>query len=366
MSIYTKKRKDGSTAWYYDFMYKGIRYREVGGATKTQALRTLEKKRSEVLNEEFELVTKIKNPRIEMFANTYLKRRKHLRSHKRDNLSFRTLLLYFKGKTLMSITPSEIEDYIGKRMEGGVSNSTINRELACLKRMFNLAIKWGEAKKNPVNDVDFLEEPPGRSRFLSEEEGKRLIAFASDHIKPIIMTALNTGMRLGEILNLKWDQVHIDTVVEPYIEIKQTKNNKNRFIPLTEDMAKLFQIIRDNGSEYVFLGIRGIPLKSVRKPFTKALKKTGIKDFKFHDLRHTFASHYVMSGGDLMSLKEILGHSNMKMVERYTHLASSHKHRQINNLKNKFTICHLFATSDEFIPNLKEKKNLANHYFCKA
>jgi site-specific recombinase XerD len=88
----------------------------------------------------------------------------------------------------MSIMPSDIEDYIGERRKEGVANATINRELACLKKMYNLAIKWGDAKRNPVIDVEFLEEPPGRTRFLSEEEAQRLIKCSSDHLKPIMMT----------------------------------------------------------------------------------------------------------------------------------------------------------------------------------
>ena len=210
---------------------------------------------------------------------------------------------------------------------------------------FNLAIKWGEAKKNPMNDVGFLEEPPGRTRFLSEEETQCLIDCASDHLKPIIMTALNTGMRLGEILSLTWDQVHIEAVIEPYIEIAQTKNNKKRFVPLDDDMVVLFQSLKNNDSSYVFLGTHGKELKSIKEPWHDALNRVGISDFRFHDLRHTFASHYIMNGGDLLAFKEILGHNDLKMVERYAHLATAHKQRQINNLNGKFKICHPIATS---------------------
>ena len=345
MAVYSKIRNDGTTAWFYDFMHNRVRYRGIGGASKTQALRTLDKKRSEILSGEFGLAKKIGNPKIEKFTELYKQRREHLRSKERDVLSVKTLLKFFKGKYLLSVMSSDIEDYIGSRRKDGVSNATINRELACLKRMYNLAIKWEQAKKNPVNDVDFLEEPPGRTRFLSEEEGQLLIECSSDHLKPIIMTALNTGMRLSEILTLKWNQIHILSVIEPYLELTETKNNKKRFIPLNDDMVELFKSFKDNDSQYVFLGIRGEPLKSVRKPFSRALKKASIEDFRFHDLRHTFASHYVMNGGDLMALKEILGHSNMKMVERYAHLASAHKRRQINNLKGKFLICHPIATA---------------------
>ncbi len=196
MSIYSKTRKDGTKAWLYDFMHNGIRYRGVGGATKTQSLRTLDKMRSDVLNKENGLVLKARNPKIEEFAETYLVGRKHLRYHKRDALSVRNLLRYFKGRKLMSITASHVEDYIGKRLKDGVTNSTINCELTCLKRMYSLASKWGDAKINPVKDVNFLEEPPGRTRFLSQKEAVRLISCASKHLQPIIITALNTGMRL--------------------------------------------------------------------------------------------------------------------------------------------------------------------------
>lgn len=337
-------------------MYQGIRYRGIGGTTRTQALRAQEKKRSDVINEDHGLVVKAKNSRIELFATTYLQRRNHLRSHIRENLSVRTLLKTFKGKRLMSISPSEIEDYIGNRMLQGVANATINRELACLKRMYNLAIKWGDARRNPVVDVDFLEEPPGRTRFLSKEEAQELIRCAAVHLRPILITALNTGMRRMEILKLTWNRVHIDNVIEPYVEIVETKNNKERFIVLNDDMLKLFRSLTGNGSEFVFLGARRVPLKSIRKPFATALRKAEIRDFKFHDLRHTFASHYIMNGGDLMSLKEILGHSSLRMVQRYSHLSTAYKRKMINNLNGIFSNCHLFATSEKIPPIPPKRK----------
>jgi len=144
-------------------------------------------------------------------------------------------------------------------------------------------------------------------------------------------------MRLGEILSLKWNQIHIENMVDPAIEISESKNNKKRFIPLNDDMIKILNnIITKNNSEHVFIGARGRPLKSIRSIFNKAMDLAEIEDFRFHDLRHTFASHYLMNGGDLLSLKEILGHSDLKMVQRYTHLASKYKRNMINNLNSKF------------------------------
>jgi len=342
MGVFKYKRKDGTNSWYYDFMYNGVRYRNLGGTTKTQALRVLEKRRTEVINNDFGLVKKISNPKIELFAKTYLGRRKHLRFHKRDALSVKNLLKVFTGKNLNSITPANIEDFICRRVSEGVSNASINRELACLKRMFSLANKWDEARHNPVKEIKFLEEPPGRTRFLSEKEAEDLLSVASNHIKPIIITALNTGMRLGEILSLKWNQVHLENVIDPIVELTTTKNNRKRFIFLNDNMVTLFNS-HPRISDFIFLSTEGKPLNSVRKPFQRSLKMAGISDFRFHDLRHTFASHYVMNGGDLMSLKETLGHSSLKMVERYSHLTSAYKRKILNRLPNEFSVCQIFA-----------------------
>jgi len=101
-------------------------------------------------------------------------------------------------------------------------------------------------------------------------------------------------------------------------------------------MVELLNQLYPNDSEYVFLNVTGKPFKSVKISFRTALKKSGLLDFRFHDLRHTFASHFIMNSGDLLTLKEILGHSSLKMVARYTHLAQKHKLRQVNNLVGKF------------------------------
>ncbi len=164
-------------------------------------------------------------------------------------------------------------------------------------------------------------------------------------------------MRLGEILGLTWDRVHIESVMDPYVEITNTKNNKDRFVPFNKEMIELFEKLTHEKRHpyFVFVGERGKPIKSVKKPFETAMQRAGIVNFRFHDLRHTFASYFMMRGGDLLTLKEFLGHSSMKMVERYAHLAPGHKVRQINNLSGIFSDnnCHLFATARKNGQNLK-------------
>lgn len=345
MAVYRRGRSDGTATWYYDFTFNFVRYRGIGGTTKTQALRVQERIRSDVIAGMHNHQPKPNNPAIEEFVKIYLERRAHLRSSDRDALSARNLVAYFKGKRLSGITPGNIEDYIVKRRRDGVTNATINRELACLKRMFNLAIKWREANTNPMKDVDLLEEPPGRTRYLSQEEATRLLDACNHYLRPIVFTALNTGMRLSEILSLQWDQVHIDRTIDPFIEIKKTKNNKSRFIPLNVDMIQMFkELMRGTNSDFVFVGRKNKPMQSIKKSFHSATAKAQIEDFKFHDLRHTFASHFIMQGGDLLTLKEILGHSSLKMVLRYAHLASAHKRKQINNLNGLFVTPHVSPT----------------------
>lgn len=344
MAVRARPRKDGTIAWFFDFMHNGRRYRGVGGTTKTQAQRTLDKVRSQVISGEYELSERPRNPAIDEFSKCFLQRRAHLKSRSRDELSVRTLLRYFKGMALGSIAPANIEDYISSRRSHGVTGATINRELACLKRMFNLAIRWGDARKNPVMSVDFQKESPGRTRYLSIEEVSKLLCACSDALRPIVFTALYTGMRLRELLSLKWSQVFIENVIDPYIEIRKTKSGKPRVVPISDDLASVLRSIRGNHPEYVFIGERGHPLLTVKRPFETALRRSGIRDFRFHDLRHTFASYFIMNGGDLLALKEILGHSSLKMVERYAHLAQAHKRRQVNNMKGIFRNCHLFVT----------------------
>jgi len=219
--------------------------------------------------------------------------------------------------------------------------------------MFNQAITWGDAKKNPMRDIEFLKEPPGRTRFLKEEEIHKLLECCSEPLRPIVITALNTGMRVSEILTLTWDRVHIDQVIEPMIELSLTKNNSKRFIPLNDNMINLLQSLRGKHPVFVFVSSRCEPYLTIRDAFQNALKKADIKDFRFHDLRHTFASHFIMNGGDLLTLKDILGHSTLDMVQRYTHLASEHKRKQLNILAEKFNIPRLSATFEISKNNVK-------------
>ena len=250
------------------------------------------------------------------------------RSWTRDRTSIGSLKAFFNGKYLYEITPLLIERYKKKRIDE-VSPVTLNRELACLKHMFTKAIEWEKVDYNPVKRVKLLREDNARLRYLTCDEVQRLYENCADHLKPIVLAALYTGMRQGEILKLKWEDVDLEQKI---IFVKNTKNNEVREIPLNNLLTSTLKNIKFR-SPYVFCDKDGRPYGSVRKSFENALKKAAIQDFCFHDLRHTFASHLVMSGVDLMTVKELLGHKTIKMTLRYAHLSPSHKRRAIESLE---------------------------------
>ena len=164
------------------------------------------------------------------------------------------------------------------------------------------------------------------------------------YLRDIAECALNTGMRRGEILSLKWEQIRGN-----FIYLRKTKTSNPRQIPINDDLAALFKRMRKRlglKSQYVFI-YQGQRIKDLKNGFNAALRRAGIEDFKFHDLRHTFASHFVMRGGSLKALQEILGHRTLTMTMRYAHLAQDHKKEAIN-LLNGLTVkdnCHKTVTN---------------------
>ncbi|MHC4196901.1 MAG: site-specific integrase [Planctomycetota bacterium] len=184
-----------------------------------------------------------------------------------------------------------------------------------------------------VRKVKLLKEPPGRLRFLSKEECQALIEVCSPHLRPIVVTALNSGMRKGEILRLRWEQVDLK---HGFILLDITKNGERREIPINSTLrATLEAIPHGPKSEYVFVDRNGNPFKDVKRSFRTACRRAGISDFRFHDLRHTFASHLVMGGVDITTVKELLGHKTLTMTLRYAHLAPSHKVNAVRVLEEE-------------------------------
>ncbi len=157
------------------------------------------------------------------------------------------------------------------------------------------------------------------------------------------MTALNTGMRKSEILNLEWDNVDLK---HGFILLDKTRNWDRREIPINETLrSTLDSLMRRLDVPYVFYDPdTGSPYCDVRRSFHTALRRFKIRDFRFHDLRHTFASHLVIAGVDLTTVKELLGHKTFTMTLRYSHLAPSHKVKALDMLDNTINEVHKKCT----------------------
>jgi integrase len=223
-------------------------------------------------------------------------------------------------------------DIISKGLKPASNNKTLN----ILKHAFRKAVEWDMVEEDVlkrIHKVKPLKDVGKRLRYLSKEECQNLINACDPHLKPIVITALNTGMRRGEILGLKWDNVDLK---HGFILLDKTKNGDRREIPINETLRMTFQsVMRRLDIPYIFYDPRtGDPYKEVKHSFSSACKRAGITDFRFHDLRHTFASQLIMSGIDLTTVKELMGHRDVKMTLRYAHLAPAHKIKAVTILDN--------------------------------
>jgi len=330
-------RKRGKK-YYIDVYYKGTRIRECVGESKRLAERVYVKRKSELVENRFFDKRKVSKTKLSRLVELYLEYSKaHKRSFKREKTSTRALLKNIGDRQLSQITPLGIEDYIKTRLnqisyrkKRPVSPATVNRELACLRHMFTKAIEWELIDHNPAKKVKSLKEKNKRLRFLSVEEMEKLLDTCYGHLKLIVKMAIFSGMRKSEILNLKWRDVDFQNNL---IVLTDTKSGKAREIPLNKILREVLSgVPRHLKSDYVFCNQEGKPYRQLRASFRNALRRAGISDCTFHDLRHTFASHMVMSGVDINTLREILGHSTITMTQRYAHLAPSFKQKAMENI----------------------------------
>jgi integrase len=262
----------------------------------------------------------------------YSRSNKTPKSYDRDVLSTKHLTRRFARREIRKITAKMVEKYKDERLQA-VKPATINRELSCMKHMYTKALHWGYLKCNPLIYVKKFKEPPGRVCYLKPNELNALLAKCSEHLKPIVVTALNTGMRKSEILNLQWHDVDLDNRT---IILRQTKNNQVRVIPINVTLHKQLVRLRSqrNGSPFVFTTTKGTPYTTITKIFKRAIHRAGIYDFRFHDLRHTFASYLVMSGVNIRVVQELLGHKTLAMTLRYSHLSNA----QLRNAVEKLAV----------------------------
>jgi len=333
MGIFQKRNN-----WYIDYYVKGRRKRKKIGPSKKLALQVLNDVRLKIAKGEYLGIYEDKKIPFDEYVKQYLDYSKANKAQstysRQDRICTARLKSAFKDKYIYEISPLMIEKYKAKRLET-VSPASVNRELACLKHMYTKAIEWGYVRENPAKAVRLLKEAPGRLRYLNPDDVEKLINACSDHLRPMVITALNTGMRKSEILNLRWQEIDL---VNRKITVINAKNNESRVIPINQTLyQELLGLSKRAKGEYVFPDRNGHPFKEVKTAFSSTLKRAGIEDFRFHDLRHTFGSHLIMQGVDIRTVQQVMGHKEIRMTMRYSHLSPEYVQEAMERLDKLWT-----------------------------
>ena len=286
----------------------------------------------------------------------------HYKMHSRPpykNLDNHSSFKEYYGKKLKEIDAKLMERWFAQLRIKGLADTTIKRYFNSFNAVLTFAVKRGVLARHPCEGMKRIKvEDVGRTRFLSDQEEKRLLraldereervraatakhasrykkqlpdtqVHFADYLKPIVLIARNTGMRKGELLSLKWSDVNFPSAVVT-VRGETAKSRKTRHIPLNKlALDTLTKWREQSESDYLF------PVQNFIQRWKVLMKEAKLEDFNFHDLRHDFASRLVMSGADIKTVQELLGHADLTMTLRYSHLAPSHKAAAVERLTER-------------------------------
>ena len=313
-----------SPVWWMRFNFEGQQVRKsTGTSDKKLAERIYHKVLGEIAERRwFEKLPGEDKTFREMMEKYLAEHVSKMKSERSFRGYANNLLSFFGDYMLSEITPRLINEYKVKRRGDGVKPASINRELATMKKAFNLALKeWEWVKENPVARVSMEKENNKRDRWLTFEEEKKLLKKCPLWLRYFTILALHTGMRLGELLSLTWKGVDL---TRKTITVLESKNGEKRTIPMNNTILNILKLIgkvRFIKTDHVFYSKSHTPMdaRNVRRSFQNALKGSEIEGFRFHDLRHTFATRLVQAGVDIYKVQILLGHKTPSMTQRYAH-----------------------------------------------
>lgn len=312
--------------WWMCLMYQGQQVRRSAETTdRRMADAILAKLKVQIVEGRYFDILEEHERTFRELTERYLRERsigKSLKSQWRDRSMLKHLLAVFGDKTLAEITSKGLAAYRVQRREAGAAPATVNKELGLVRHAFNVAIReWEWCRVNPVSQLKLEPEHNQRDRWLTDEEEGRLLGVSPPWLQEIILFALHTGLRQGEVLALSWSAVDFQRGV---LVVMQSKNHERRTIPLNEPVVELLRAKaqrRPHASLLVFTTSQGTPInaRNLVRAFTTVRKKAGLEDVRFHDLRHTFATRLVQAGVDLYKVQRLLGHKTPTMTQRYAH-----------------------------------------------
>ncbi len=314
-----------------------------GTDKKTLAKALLGKREQEMLKAEVVGLPVQSDLTLEGFKQEYLEHARACKkpaSVRRDEGVLKLLLPVFGRMKLREITAGAVQRYIDRRrLQTGrtgkpIRASTVCSEVFTLSAIFREAVRRELVQFNPVSRVKKPKEDNTIVRYLTPDEEERLFAALAPHLKPIVIGALNTGMRKGELLNLAKTDLDFD---QRLITVRNTKGNRKRYIPMNDTLIEMLKSLPSSPEEiHVFVNKQtGDVYGDIKTSWKTTMRKAKIENFRFHDLRHTFASRLAQAGVPIVVIKELLGHKDITTTMRYAHLAPTDLYKAVDVLVPK-------------------------------
>jgi site-specific recombinase XerD len=322
------ERDPGSDVWWIRYADSNGRIRREKVGKKQRAIDLYTIRKTDALHgRKFPESMRASEKKFEELANDTLEYSKtHKASYRMDKSRMAVIVKEFGQRQAASITPQDIEKWFARDFSEH-SPATVNRYRALLSLVFRQGIRNRKVTANPARLVKQRPESRGRVRWLQADEETRLKAVMEAHYPhriPELDLALNTGIRRGEQYAMTWDNVDFE---RRQLHIMHTKNGEDKYVPLNDTAMAALRTAKQfsTGEAPVFTNRHGEALQSSRQWFNRALTLAKITDFRWHDLRHTFASKLTMLGANLRTVQQLMGHKTLAMTVRYSHLSSAHQ-----------------------------------------
>ena len=320
-------RRTDSNVWWMSFTANRKTYQKSCGTTdKKLAEKILAKVQTQIVEEKWFEIDRAKQYTFGELMERYMKEvvcNKAIRTQETNRIQISNLRSFFGNVTLDKITPGLISQYRASRLDDGVKLQTIRYELVVMSHAFKIAQKeWQWVKSNPMSFITIPRQDNQIERWLTQEEQEKLLSKCEDWLKQLVLFALNTGMRMAEILELKWQNADL---ARKTVTIMVSKNGERRTLPINDIVVGILKgmstgnrIVHIEGYVLTRDGKR-IMKQELQYHFVKAVRNAKIAHFRFHDLRHTFATRLAQKGYDLYKISKLLGHKDIKNTQRYAH-----------------------------------------------
>ncbi len=352
MAIVEKVRKrDGIRTYYIDFRdQQGRRVRELAGTTRKQARDRLTRRLGEVRADTYvnpRDVERKRGPTFNDFADRFLKEHPGRRRSDHYPNSIKRIVPYFDGVPIREITRADLDRFRIRlmterveRLDGPLSPTSVVKLLRTAHRIFKMAVRWGVIEINPAAELEKPSIPRPKTRFLTYEEFEALEAAAPEWLGPILRMAVATGMRLKEVVGLRWSDMNRSAGV---VHVSEDSKTGRRDIPMSDTVRGVLDgLVRHLRSPMIFVDDQGNDYTSERRrgqitaTTSRAMRAAGIEDASFHTIRHTAAAWMVQDGVSLYEVQHVLGHSTPVMTQRYAHLQPDHLRRAVSAVDKKF------------------------------